>query len=574
MAYRGEQVVVFADFAQRVAVWLQHWQQHWHSQAPSNTPGRWALHLHDSAEAAAALFGAWYAGATVFLPGDALPATVASLSDQVQGWMVDHPLPGARCLPLPAPSTPALAPAPWPALDPEHLGLVVYTSGSSGTPVALPKRLRQLFDEVATLAACFEPMLAAQFNSSSSPCRVHGTVSHQHVYGLLFRVLWPLAAGRPFDADRLVFPEDIMQRLAHSQSSLLVSSPAHLSRLPQTESAPPASLRALFSSGGPLSAEAWQHSQHRLGLAPLEIYGSSETGGLAWRQRPQADPQTTAWQALPGVDWQVQGEQLQVRSPHLPNSDWHSTPDRVRAVPGGFALLGRQDRLFKIEEKRVSPQAIEQALQASPWVAQAQVLVLAQPRPHLGVVLVPSAAGWDLARTQGKRALNQALRQVLAPSLEASLIPRRWRYLPHLPQNAQGKTTQAALQALFDPRRPEALLRQLDGESAHFELQVRADTPFLAGHFPHSPILPGVTQVEWAMALGRDVFDLPPHFLGMEVLKFQQVIRPGARITLELQYPQNSGRLSFKIHSATGQHASGRLLLGWEAAPWPTESQP
>ncbi len=42
-------------------------------------------------------------------------------------------------------------------------------------------------------------------------------------------------------------------------------------------------LRAIFSSGGPLPFEVAQESKRLLGPVPIEVYGSSETGGIAWR---------------------------------------------------------------------------------------------------------------------------------------------------------------------------------------------------------------------------------------------------------------------------------------------------
>ena len=67
--------------------------------------------------------------------------------------------------------------------------LVIHTSGSNGEPVAIPRRLAQLDAEVRALQQAF--------GAGLDEALVLGTVSHQHIYGLLFRVLWPLAAGRP-----------------------------------------------------------------------------------------------------------------------------------------------------------------------------------------------------------------------------------------------------------------------------------------------------------------------------------------------------------------------------------------
>src|SRR5262249_8163800 len=139
---------------------------------------------------------------------------------------------------------------------------------------------------LAPVNLAVEPMAGLQDPAADVETPViWATVTHQHIYGLLFRVLWPLAAGRPFAAGRLVFNEEIAHRVAGP--AVLVASPAHLRRLPETVDWSPvrAGLRAVFSSGGPLPPEAADATLALLGVAPVEVYGSSETGGVAWRQR-------------------------------------------------------------------------------------------------------------------------------------------------------------------------------------------------------------------------------------------------------------------------------------------------
>ncbi|MFC4160460.1 AMP-binding protein [Chitinimonas lacunae] len=544
VAWRDGQWLSFADFSGRAAAW---------QQAFAASPGRdWALYLHDSFDFAAALFGAWHAGKRVYLPADVLPATVARLAGQVDGFAGDLPHTQQPLRPL-APSRPTR----WSSLDRQAQALVVYTSGSSGEPVAIPKRLGQLFDEVETLAACWEGEL------DGAP--VLATVSHQHIYGLLFRLLWPLAAGRPFDAGRLAFPEDIVAALAARGPAVLVASPAHLKRLPRTlpwQTARPG-LRALFSSGGPLSDEALADCRELLGQAPVEVYGSSETGGVAWRRRDQ--PAAALWRALPRVELSCEDGALRVHSPYQGGGDGFLTADRVRLGADGFELLGRADRIVKIEEKRVSLGALERLLLDSGLVEEARVVALPGPRLTLGVVAVPSAAGWRCYDESGKRGLNGRLRAALAGAVEPSALPRRWRYGWALPLDSQGKTKESDLIARFDPRRPSARLQARSEESALLDIDVAATSPFFDGHFPATPILPGVTQLEWAVLFGRELFELPADFLRLEAVKFQQVIPPGTLLQLELGWQAARTTLSFRFSSAAGQHASGRIVFGGPA---------
>jgi acyl-CoA synthetase (AMP-forming)/AMP-acid ligase II/3-hydroxymyristoyl/3-hydroxydecanoyl-(acyl carrier protein) dehydratase len=535
----GDTVVDHPQFRTQVLRW---------QQAFARAPGTdWALYFDDTLTFAAALLGAWHAGKRVFLGGDNLPATLEGLSPRVAGFAGDVP---ARYAPLqPDPEVdPAVVLQP---LDEAALALVVFTSGSTGAPSAIVKRMRQLTREVDALQAAFgEQMDGAQ---------VQGTVSHQHIYGLLFRVLWPLVAGRAIQPRRF-FHEDLVSALG-GQPSVLVATPAHLKRLPEQLDWPSLGgrLRAVFSSGGPLPSDAALQARALLGVAPTEVFGSSETGGIAWRQWSAEQPQ---WHPLPGVEWTIQDGALAVRSPHLADADWWQTQDRVQADTGNsFRLLGRADRIVKIEERRVSLDALEQQLRAHPDVQDVRVLVLPGAREQLAAVVVPAPAGATQWTDLQRRQQAQRLSAHLASSHDAVTRPRRWRFVDELPFNAQGKTTAAALAALFRPLMPVAQWQQRDAQAATLHLPLEADLIAFDGHFPQAKILPGVVQLDWAIHYGREVFAMPPRFARMDALKFQHVARPGDVLQLTLGWDAEKSVMSFRYVSDHGVHASGRVVF-------------
>jgi acyl-coenzyme A synthetase/AMP-(fatty) acid ligase/3-hydroxymyristoyl/3-hydroxydecanoyl-(acyl carrier protein) dehydratase len=557
--WRGSQSVSCASLAQRV--------QDWCVMLDAQPGCQFALYFEDSLEFAAALLGAWQAGKTVWLTADALPASCAALSTRVDGFLGEFP---EDCAALTAPAravTAGAAPA-MRVLDGAFEALVVHTSGSTGAPQAIPKRLSQMSSEVDVLEAMFGDMLGAD-------AAVAATVSHQHIYGLLFKVLWPLCAGRPVVADSVAYPEELAALLAE-RPSLLVSSPAHLKRLPQLAGWQDAraQLRAVFSSGGPLPEDAAFACADLLGKAPVEVYGSSETGGVAWRQRTRAD--SVAWAAFPNVEWRLEEEgALAVRSAHLADDNWLQLADRAEATDDGrFELRGRADRIVKLEEKRISLDALEAALRASPLVGEARLMLDdSAARSCLAAFVVLSVEGRAQLQAAGKLALNRSLRALLAASAEAVALPRRWRYLDQLPVNAQGKTTHAALAALLveqaglvraeagRPTGPEWRELERGDASVKLSLTVPKDLLYFEGHFPGSPILPGVVQVDWAIARGRHYFEMPPVFRDIAMLKFQQVIAPGATVQLELAWDSAKSSMQFKYLSDAGQHASGRIVF-------------
>jgi acyl-coenzyme A synthetase/AMP-(fatty) acid ligase len=74
-------------------------------------------------------------------------------------------------------------------------------------------------------------------------------------------------------------------------------------------------------------------------------------------------------------------------------------------VDGGtFELLGRKDRIVKIEEKRVSLQAIEASLSGSTYVQEARAVVLEGARTEIAAVIVLSAAGTELLQKSSNHA--------------------------------------------------------------------------------------------------------------------------------------------------------------------------
>jgi acyl-coenzyme A synthetase/AMP-(fatty) acid ligase/3-hydroxymyristoyl/3-hydroxydecanoyl-(acyl carrier protein) dehydratase len=394
-------------------------------------------------------------------------------------------------------------------------------------------------------------------------------VSHQHIYGLLFNVLWPLAAGRAIDAKTFYFPLELIGALAE-RDGLLVSSPAHLKRLPELSARAKISnrLRAVFSSGGPLSFEVASDVKRLLGLVPIEVYGSSETGGVAWRQ--QHIKTDEAWIPMPGVTYRIDSEAgvLEVRSPHLPNEAWFRTADRALSLKDTrFLIKGRTDRIVKIEEKRISLAAIERQLTASSMVADAHVIVMEGHRPRIAAFIVPSVNGRSKLGEFGELVFNRMLRDALSQSIEPVGIPRVWRYLDALPTNAQGKTTYASLSALLDgkPSRSTLPLQRLverNARRAVLELAAPSDLFYFDGHFPGMPILAGVVQIDWVIACGRQCFDLPPVFRGIHALKFQRIIAPENPFMVELVHEPAKSCLSFKITSQVGTHTSGTLMFG------------
>ena len=175
-----------------------------------------------------------------------------------------------------------------PALDPELQALELFTSGTTGAGKSCAKTLAQLEVEV--------DWLESRWGAAIAGARIFCTASHQHLYGLLFGLLWPLCAGRAFQADGLLHGPELFPVMRASARCALASVPSHLRRMAEREDA--ATLRdccaMTFSSGGPLAPETADRWRAALGAPPTEIFGSTETGGVAWRVQDPG-PERMVW---------------------------------------------------------------------------------------------------------------------------------------------------------------------------------------------------------------------------------------------------------------------------------------
>lgn len=312
----------------------------------------------------------------------------------------------------------------------------LYTSGSSGDPKCVQKTLHQLEAECDVLECCW--------GSAAAAATVIATTPHHHIYGLLFRVLWPLLAGRPFDNATIAEPSTLVERLRVAETAVLISSPAQLSRLHQLLdlSALPHKPLLTFSSGGPLDADTAACYQHTWGAAPIEVYGSTESGGIAWRRQDLG----LRWTPLPQVQLTTDTDDaLLVRSPFLPDEAPLRMEDAAEFdADGTFLLHGRLDRIVKIEEKRLSLPEMEAWLRDHPEVSAAVVSPLTlSGRTVVGAVVA-------LKSEADRKPMIAALREHLRQRFDNVLLPRRWRFVDALPFNERGKLAQAEIARLLE----------------------------------------------------------------------------------------------------------------------------
>ncbi len=517
----------------------------------------WGVHVDSPFVQVATLIALQSMNRSVVLLPHAQPDFIAGIAGEFDGLLLDSAVEGIKSIELPDLEIlleQGRTLTPLSSAWQQTIGLM--TSGSSGKPTQVFKTPAQILSEIDMLEAAFGHLLSGE--------RVfHGTTSHQHLFGFTFRVMWPLLTGRTFSDTQIRFPGEVSQSARLDKKAVLISSPAFLSRARQLIDLPQLSANNLtaFSSGGPLDTDTALHFNQNSGITLVEIYGSTETGALA--SRVTESRSDTPWLPLPGVNVDVDVDGiLLVQAPHLPNGSWYKTEDKVAlGANGGFALLGRKDRIVKIADKRVSLTELERLLMERPEISEARVFEL--ETGILGVVLIPSESGWSHVRETGKDHFLRDIRNHLSRTVDRVTTPKRWRLLKRMPVNAQGKTELMTLRAAFFNTQidPDWRVITADVDSWVAETEITLKLSVLDGHFPNNPIVPGIAQISWVAAAAEQAFGLTNFSGSMEAVKFRSPIIPGDDIRLTLRVDRSTNKVHFEITHGEVSCCLGRMLL-------------
>jgi acyl-CoA synthetase (AMP-forming)/AMP-acid ligase II len=495
-------------------------------------------------------------GRRILLPGGPQSGLVAAIRGEASALIGDGAFDESSG---PAEDLRAIVDAPPPAEGrSSHLGpsraaessVTLFTSGSTGLPKAVPKRLGQIEAEIESLYQLWGDLLEDRV--------VFSTVSQQHIYGFLFFGLLPICSGTVFCSERLAYPESLA--VLAEKPSALVASPAFLKRAVESGIAPLSPERSApsFSSGGVLPDAAALGAADILGCLPMEIYGSSETGGVAYRRSGQGLP----WRVFKNIDLRIgEGGRIEIRSPYLAETGFLLTDDLGEISPdGSLRLLGRADSVVKIEEKRVSLAEMEARLRESPLVSDVHALALeSSGRQIIGAAIVLSEVGREELQRGGRRALASMLREKLGEYFAPVLLPRKWRFVAQLPVNEQGKLSKDAARALFEAAEAPFDIISANASEGRQEMVLRfpEECPYFDGHFSSFKILPAVAQIDVVMRLAAERLGASKDMIGMPRVKFQKPMSPRVDYALKLEYDRARGRIAFAfLEASTGDSCS------------------
>jgi acyl-CoA synthetase (AMP-forming)/AMP-acid ligase II/3-hydroxymyristoyl/3-hydroxydecanoyl-(acyl carrier protein) dehydratase len=581
----------------------------------ANGSPNWILHAEDCWYFLVALAGLLQCGKRVLLTATVSPAYIAEIRDRETAFLTDRDFSGAGdrggggfsppeeavgdtlFIPALLAEMPAaeIPPEEIPRIDADETEIVMYTSGSTGKPKAVRQRLTEFETD--------NRFILSKWGEEWLTRKVCSTVSQHHIYGLLFSILLPFTAGIPFRRRRIEFPEEF-DRFT-DDSYMIITTPSFLKRAVEIKDLEREGARNfpllspwIFTSGGVLGPETAEKTGRIFGFWPMEVYGSTETSGIAWRQSKDG----LEWTPFDNAEISKNEDGcLVIRSPYIRDPGGFATGDLVDIHGDGrFILKGRADSIVKIEEKRVSLPELESRLMFSGLVADVSVVAMEGRRQYLAAALVLNDPGREKFRGREKHEINRYFRQYLLRFFENILVPKKWRYCASLPVDAQGKKKRPEIQALFSPGRepstpergdspavppdpagggvspPEMAdfpgrhgiagekILEKNGGSVLLEILIPPESDYFDGHFPAIKVLSALAQFELVVRFASRYLGTGIHVSKIKRIKFSNIIRPGAVLWIRLTLQPQSGAVTFVITGPGGQkvYSAGSILPG------------
>lgn len=357
-----------------------------------------------------------------------------------------------------------LPPAPYDLGNPERLGYIIYTSGTSGVPRAVAHAHRAIWAR--------RMMFDGWYGLTPQDRMLHaGAFNWTYTLGTGLMDPWTLGATALIPAPG-TSPDMLPGLLRRHSATIFAAAPGiYRQILKSNDTFDCPSLRHGLSAGEKLPghvAESWNRAA---GVDVFEAYGMSECStfisnapGRPATRSALGRPQMGRRVALLGPGGPVLRGQEGTIAVHTSDpglmlgylgaraetamrmqGDWFLTGDQaIMAEDGQITYLGRNDDMMNAGGYRVSPIEVETALARVPGITAVAVTD----------VEIKTDARVIAAFYTGPAALDEAdLQTYVTDKLARYKQPRLYIHLPELPSGANGKILRRALRAGFEARK-------------------------------------------------------------------------------------------------------------------------
>lgn len=315
--------------------------------------------------------------------------------------------------------------------------LYFFTSGSTGRSKNIGKWTGNIITELMELYRLFKPGKNDIFLA---------TPPFYHIYGFLFGVMLPIYSASKLDLTNLFTPESLAEYVRSNKVDYFISVPSYYCLLDQLNLIDSfKKVKFLFSSSAPLPLDVSKNFFSK-NIRIHEIYGSTETGGVAYRV--SAECLDYSLFSYIKVLNHVSGQEMELllNSPAISvdydQNEGFNTGDIVQF--GGdrqFTLLGRNTRFVKIHGKRVDLGFVASIFRS--YMKESQDIVIPEDKVYIGCKEEMIYILVEVAIKKEGDIIND-----LKKLLPGYAIPKKIIQMK-IPKNEMGKINKVAIESLI-----------------------------------------------------------------------------------------------------------------------------
>lgn len=393
-------------------------------------------------------------------------------------------------------------------VNPDNVIINLLTSGSSGGGTCIQKSLTNLINEAKDTYETFH-IKEQLIVTSSTTCG--------HLFGLTFGFMFPLCNNYPIYLDNIEYPD-----LYDVENSFFVSTPAFLDIVKKNNIR--LNSKYIISAGSKLKNDTFEYLENFSNI--IEIYGSTETGVIAYRRH-----YNNCLTLFGNVKLKSLEDSTIIESPYSFEGTVEIN-DRVELNGNKIILKNRTDRLLKIQEKRISAESLENYLNCSDLINECYCF---KNQDKIACLCVLSGYGIKYLKEYNVPELIKHIKKYLHKDFE--IVPQRFRFIDELPRTKTGKIDKSFIEHLFEINTslPIILNREICENSISLSIYFYKNCDFYSGHFPNFPITPGVVQLYFASFWGEYFFHDKLADGQIKRIKFSNIIEAGEIIKLKLE---------------------------------------